>query len=219
MRTLIIGSGGIGAALVAEAGPETLSLSRRSDPPLDLTLESSIERAAQSLSGTAFDRIILATGILHAPGIAPEKAMRHLDPLKMAEVFRINAIGPALVMKHFLPRLPRDRRAVFAVLSARVGSIGDNQLGGWWSYRASKAALNQFLRTAAIEVARTHPQAIIVAIHPGTVATPLSAQFVKQGTAAQAPDEAARRILRVLDGLGPQATGGFFDHLGKAVPW
>jgi NAD(P)-dependent dehydrogenase (short-subunit alcohol dehydrogenase family) len=122
-------------------------------------------------------------------------------------------------MKHLLPLLRRDGRAVFAALSARVGSIGDNRLGGWWSYRASKAALNQMVRTAAIELRRANRQAVCVAIHPGTVATRLSAPFVKSGLEVQTPDVAARRILDVLAGLDAAQTGGFFDHLGVAVDW
>jgi len=218
MKTLVIGAGGgIGAALAKASG--AIGLSRRSDPPLDLLDEASIAAAARWLAGQGIERIILATGFLHDESFQPEKAMRQLDPAHMAQSFAVNAIGPALVMKHFLPLLPRDRRAVFAALSARVGSIGDNRLGGWWSYRASKAALNQLVRTAAVELARTHREAVVVAIHPGTVATPLSGPFAKAGLEVQAPEEAARRILGVLDGLQPQDSGGFFDHLGKVVSW
>ncbi len=151
--------------------------------------------------------------------MAPEKSWRDLDPAHMARAFAVNAIGPALLMKHFLPLLPRQGRSVFATLSARVGSIGDNRLGGWYSYRASKAALNQFVRTAAIELGRRQPGAICVALHPGTVSTPLSAPFVKAGLDVQTPEEAAARLLDTIEGLGPGSSGGFFDHRGNPVPW
>ena len=127
--------------------------------------------------------------------------------------------GPALLMKHFLPLLPRAGRCVFATLSARVGSIGDNRLGGWYSYRSSKAALNQIVRTAAIELRRTRPDALCVAMHPGTVATPLSARFAKPGLEVQSPDTAAMRILTVLNMLTPQSSGDFFDQRGQPIIW
>ena len=137
----------------------------------------------------------------------------------MARAFQVNAIGPALVMKHFLPLLPRDRRSVFAILSAKVGSIGDNHLGGWYSYRASKAALNQIIRTAAIELKRRAPQAALVALHPGTVESRLSAPFGKAGLDVRSPADAAERLLGVIDGLAPAASGGFFDYRGERLPW
>jgi NAD(P)-dependent dehydrogenase (short-subunit alcohol dehydrogenase family) len=122
-------------------------------------------------------------------------------------------------MKHFLPLLPRQGKAVFAVLSAKVGSIGDNTAGGWYSYRAAKAALNQLLHTAAIETARRTPEAVCAAIHPGTVDTPLSAPFAKNGLNVRAPATAAAEILAVLAGLTAAQTGGFFDYKGEALPW
>ena len=137
----------------------------------------------------------------------------------MAQVFAINAIGPALLMKHFLPLLARQGKAVFATLSAKVGSISDNRLGGWYTYRASKAALNQFVHTASIELARRHPAAICVALHPGTVQSALSAPFAKAGLDVRNPDEAASRLLNVLDGLQASDSGGFFNHDGQALPW
>ncbi|MFZ4410412.1 MAG: SDR family oxidoreductase, partial [Paracraurococcus sp.] len=158
-------------------------------------------------------------GFLHDDRFQPEKAMRQLDPAHLAQAFAVNAIGPALAMKHLLPRLRRDGPAVFAALSARVGSIGDNNLGGWWSYRASKAALNQLVRTASIEARRANPGAVVVAIHPGTVDSGLSSPFSKAGLEVQAPAEAARRILDVLAALGPAQSGGFFDHKGAPVAW
>ena len=137
----------------------------------------------------------------------------------MAQAFAINAIGPALLFKHFLPLLPRNGKSVFATLSARVGSIGDNRLGGWFSYRASKAALNQIVRTAAVELGRSHREAICVALHPGTVDTRLTLPFRKAGLDVQSPDCAAERLLAAIDKLGPEHSGGFFDHRGSAVPW
>jgi NAD(P)-dependent dehydrogenase (short-subunit alcohol dehydrogenase family) len=219
---VVIGAGGgIGAALAAalEArGEAVLRLSRRSDPPLDLLDEASIAAAAAH-AGEGLRLVLDATGFLHDARFRPEKSLRELDPAHLAHAFAVNAIGPALLMKHFLPRLAREGRAVFATLSARVGSIADNRLGGWYAYRASKAALNQLLRTAAVEVARNRPQQILVALHPGTVATPLSAPFSKAGLDLQTPEEAAARLLAVIERLTPAQTGGFFDHRGEAVPF
>jgi len=147
----------------------------------------------------------------------PEKAMKELDPGTMAKAFAINAIGPALILKHFHNLLPRKRRSILAVLSARVGSIDDNRLGGWFSYRASKAALNQVVRTAAIEIGRTRKRANCSVIHPGTVETPLTAPFAPRN--AVSPDEAANNILRMLDDLTPSDTGGFFAYDGKQIAW
>ena len=222
---LVIGTGGIGSALVAALpgfgyGP-VIGIGRGSDPGIDLLREDSIAAAAGWVAKQGLDLtlVILATGILQDGKAGPERSWRQLDARHMAEVFAVNTIGPALVMKHVLPLLRRDGRAVFAALSARVGSITDNRLGGWYSYRASKAALNQMVRTAAVELRRTHPEAVCVAIHPGTVATRLSAAFAKSGLEVQPPPLAAKRILDVVHGLGAGQSGGFFDHLGKPVAW
>jgi NAD(P)-dependent dehydrogenase (short-subunit alcohol dehydrogenase family) len=224
---VVIGSsGGIGSALLGHLSAQprfnaVLGLGRRSSPPLDLTDEASIAGAARHVAGLGGDvRLIIdASGILHGDGLSPEKSWRDLDATQMARAFAVNAIGPALLMKHFLPLLPRQGRSVFATLSARVGSIGDNRLGGWYSYRASKAALNQFVRTAAIELGRRQPAALCVALHPGTVATSLSTPFVKAGLDVQTPAHAAGRLLDVIDRLPPGSSGGFFDHRGDPVPW
>ncbi len=201
--------------MAALAGTDVTGLGRRSDPPVELTDEASIADAAARLHGAGpFHRIVDATGALTIDGAGPEKRLADLDPAIMARAFAINAIGPALLLKHFTGLLPRSGRCVFATLSARVGSIGDNRLGGWYSYRASKAALNQLLRTAAIEVARRRPEAILLALHPGTVRTGLSARFTDQG---MEPEEAARRLLRTMDGAA--RSGVFLDYAGQDISW
>lgn len=216
-KALVIGAqGGIGKALVqalAERG-EVTGLSRADG--LDVTDAAAVARVLGALTGP-FDWVIVATGALAPPGRQPEKTLRALDPAQMAQQFAVNATGPLLVLQHALRLLPRDRRCVFAALSARVGSIGDNRLGGWYSYRASKAALNQLIRTAAVEVARSHPQAVLAAIHPGTVATRFTEGYPAHRKAT--PAEAARNILAVLDALSPAQSGGFFDWSGAVVPW
>lgn len=223
---LVFGSGGgIGAALVEAISAsgrfdQTLGVSRAGDPPFDLRDEKSLERTAALAAGAGEIRLaILATGVLQAAGRPPERSWRELDPETLADAFAVNAIGPALLMKHLLPRLPRQGRSVFAALSARVGSIGDNRLGGWWGYRASKAALNQFVRTASIELARRAPEAICVALHPGTVATSLSRPFVKPGPDVLDPLQAARNLLAVIEGLTFDDSGRFFDSRGAAIEW
>ena len=195
---------------------EVTGLSRSSDG-LDVTDEASVAAHLGGLDGV-FDLIFVASGALEIDGFAPEKTVKALDPAAMEAQFRLNAMGPAMVLKHGLRLLPRDRRAVFAVLSARVGSIGDNRLGGWISYRAAKAAVNQVVHTASIELARTHARAVCVALHPGTVATRFTEKYLGRHPAV-APDEAAANLLAVIDGLVPDQTGGFFDWAGKEVPW
>ena len=220
MRALIIGaSGGIGQALATHlegTGAEVTRLSRRHDG-LDLTDESSLSRLLGGLEGT-YDQILVATGALELDGAAPEKSLRMLDPARMAAQFALNATGPALVLKHSLRLLPKVRPSHFAALSARVGSIGDNALGGWHSYRAAKAALNQLIHTAAIEIARSHPLAVVACLHPGTVQTPLTAKYAGSHPTVP-PAEAARNLLTVLSSLTPAQTGGFFDWQGKPIPW
>lgn len=218
-------TGGIGAALVStlvEAGHfhHVIGFSRTSPLPIELTDERTLAKAAEAAAAAGDIRVAIdATGFLHAVGHSPEKALRNLDPNALALSFAINAIGPALLMKHILPRLPRTGKAVFATLSARVGSIGDNRLGGWYGYRSSKAALNQLVRTAAIELARLAPEAICVALHPGTVATPLSVPFAKAGLEVQEPANAARNLLTAIDNLDCGANGGFYDWCGSRLPW
>ncbi|WP_299819954.1 SDR family oxidoreductase [uncultured Roseibium sp.] len=226
LAVVVGASGGIGSELhraLSRSGGfhEVIGLGRASDPPLDLLDEGSVEACAAWLKarGGAIRTILDATGALCVEGTRPEKSLRELDPAAMARSFAINTIGPAMLMKHFLPLLPRTDRSVFATLSARVGSIGDNRLGGWYAYRSSKAALNQLVHTASIELARRNPDAICVALHPGTVRTDLSEGFVKSGLEVQPPELAARRLVAVVDMLTPEQSGGFYDHLGKSIPW
>ena len=222
-RAMVIGaSGGIGGALAArlrEAGLEVVAISRQAGS-IDLTDEGSIRAACAALGdGPPLRLVIVATGLLHDTIQQPEKSMRALDPTSLARSFAVNAIGPALVAKHVIPLLPREGKSVVAVLSARVASIGDNRLGGWYGYRASKAALNQIIRTLSIETARTRPDLILAALHPGTVATPLSAPFRGNVEPERlfTPIEAADYLLRVVDGLGSADSGGFFAWDGSTI--
>lgn len=183
---------------------------------LDLSDEKSIEAAADVATADApLDLVIVSSGILHRDSeIRPEKSMREIDPNSLAEVLAVNAIGPALVAKHFLPKLRKGHKTVFAALSARVGSIGDNRLGGWVSYRMSKAALNMLLKTASIEQARNRPESIVVALHPGTVETALSQPFTRRVEPPKlfSPMHSAGELLQVIDFLGPDDSGGFFAY-------
>lgn len=219
-KALIIGaSGGIGAAVMAELaarGVAITGLSRR-DTGLDVTDEDSVAAALGALE-PGFDLILVATGALVIDGAEPEKTIRRVTAKGMADQFALNCIGPSLVLKHSLRLLPRNNRAVFAALSARVGSIGDNALGGWYSYRTAKAALNQMIHTGAIELARSHRHAVCVALHPGTVATSFTADYAATHDRV-APAQAAVNLLGVIEGLTPAETGGFFDWQGKRVAW
>lgn len=215
--------GAIEAALVEEGEFATVhgfARSRSGAAHLDLTDEASIAAAAAHVAATgAPSLVIVATGVLHQPGNGPEKALRDLDANWLAQVYAINAIGPAMVAKHFLPIMPKTGRAVFAVLSARVGSISDNRLGGWHGYRASKAALNQLVRTIAVEERRRNNSAIVVALHPGTVDTSLSKPF--QGNVAPgqlfSPGRAAVQLLDVIDGLRAPDSGKLFGWDGVEI--
>ena len=218
-RALVIGaSGGIGRAMAAElaaTGVEVTALSRTGDG-LDVTDPASVERVMGGLSGP-FDLILVAVGIL-APGDgAPEKSLGQIDARAMAEVFAVNAAGPALLLKEMPRLMPRSGRAVVGVLTARVGSIGDNGMGGWYAYRASKAAANQIVRTAAIEIGRKRKDAVVVALHPGTVETPFTEGY--PGHRKVPAGDAARNLLNVLNGLTPAQSGGFFDYAGREIVW
>ncbi|MEJ8473175.1 SDR family oxidoreductase [Roseibium algae] len=224
---VVVGSsGGVGGAVhqqLLDSGRflQVLGFHRNSNPALDLLDEASIQAAARAVSqpGYVLRLVVDATGVLAWPGHQPEKSLRALSAEDMAHGFAVNAIGPALLMKHFLPLLPKDGKAIFATLSARVGSISDNHLGGWYSYRASKAALNQLVRTAAIELRRKCPEAICLAVHPGTVATNLSESFAKQGLSVQTPEAAAKCLLLTLEALTVEDSGQFLDHNGQKIPW
>jgi NAD(P)-dependent dehydrogenase (short-subunit alcohol dehydrogenase family) len=219
-RVLVLGSsGGIGGALMACAaarGAEVTGLSRR-DHGLDVTDEASVEAALAALDGP-FDTIMVATGALVIAGARPEKTVKTVDPAALAAQFAVNAAGPLLVLKHALRLMPRDATVRFGVLSARVGSIGDNALGGWYAYRAAKAALNQLIHTAAIELARSHPKAVLALLHPGTVDTPFTAAY-QPPYEKLSPAQAAAALLDVLDALIPAQSGGFFDFRGEPIPW
>lgn len=221
LKALVIGaSGAIGGAfaqLLEEDSryAEVIRLGRTTQPSLDLAVPQSISEAAAALTPQGpFDLIIVASGILHGEGFMPEKSLEAINLNQMLATFQANTFGAALVLQQFLPLLTVD--GVFAVLSAKVGSIGDNRLGGWYSYRASKAALNMLIKTAAIEAARRWPGKRLVALHPGTVTSNLSKPFRPH---ARPPGEAAANMLRVLEGLGANDSGGFFSYSGERLPW
>lgn len=227
-RALVIGaSGAIGAAMVKQlqADPRcghVLALGRGSAPPVDFAQEATIAAAAEQVRSQSdfapLHLLVVATGMLHSASAGPEKRLDQLNYAHLLASFTTNTFGPALVLAHFAPLLARQERSLLAVLSAKVGSIGDNRLGGWYSYRASKAALNMLIKTAAIELARTHPQAVLAALHPGTVDSPLSAPF--RGAQIGRPAAAAATdLLSVLDGLSAAASGGFWAYDGKPLPW
>ena len=223
---IIIGAnGGIGNAVAnaLEQRPDfdtVYRIGRSGTPAIDLLDENSISAAAQHFAAQSLtpDLIFIATGILHHGNKGPEKGLRDLDSEWMMLNYRLNAIGPALVAKHFLPLMSKDKPTCFAALSARVGSISDNKLGGWHSYRASKAALNMLIRNLSIEWQRKNPQSVIVGLHPGTVETPLSAPF--RGNPAHerfTPKLAAAQLLTVLDDLKPDQSGQLFGYDGKVI--
>jgi NAD(P)-dependent dehydrogenase (short-subunit alcohol dehydrogenase family) len=224
-RALVFGaSGALGGAFVAalRAMPscaEVVALSRRSTPSFELDDEASIRTCAAALAPRApFHLMIDATGALTIAGVGPEKRLDDLDAARLARAFAVNAIGPALLMKHFVPLLPTASRCVFATLSARVGSIADNRRGGWYGYRASKAALNMLLRTVAIEACRRRPEAVFAALQPGTVRSALSAPFVA-GDDALAPEASVAMLLAVLDAAPARKEALFLDHRGQAIEW
>ena len=219
-RALIIGeSGAVGGAVAAQLRDEGVAVTglSRSQDGLDLGDPDAVERVLGAVEGP-FDLVLVATGALEIGGVGPEKALREIDAGAMLAQFALNAVGPALVLRHAARWLPREGRSVFAVLTARVGSIGDNRLGGWYAYRAAKAAANQVVRTASVELARTHREACVVALHPGTVRSSLTEKYLGRHPAV-APEAAAENLLRVIGGLGPSDTGGFFDWRGDRVEW
>ena len=226
---VVIGSGGgLGAALLARLEGDAqytraIGLSRNTEVSVNYEDESSVSQAAEYItdlcktSNLQLRLLIVATGFLHGAQGQPERSFTHLDAAYLAQVFQINAVGPALVMKHFLPLLPITGRCVAGFVSAKVGSISDNALGGWYGYRASKAALNQLVKTAAVELARRNKDSICVSLHPGTVATPLSEPFAKTGLNVRPASEAAGDLLMVLAGLNPVDTGCLIDYQGQKI--
>lgn len=228
---VVIGSGGgLGAAMQAQLGQsdsyaQVIGFSRQTEIPIDYFSEASIAAAAQQVScvsqqsGLPLRLLVVATGFLHGEQGQPERSWRHLDASYLSHVFQINTLGPAVVMKHFLPLLPNAGRCVAGFVSARVGSMGDNALGGWYGYRASKAALNQLVKTASIELSRRNRQSICVALHPGTVDTALSQPFAKTGLKVRPAAEAAGDLLRVIHALRPADTGALVDYLGQTLPF
>jgi NAD(P)-dependent dehydrogenase (short-subunit alcohol dehydrogenase family) len=237
LAVVIGATGAIGAALVAQlkaqwdAAPDhpayaaVLGLSRHSTPPLDYADEATLAQAAQWVAEECARQnqplrlLVVATGTLHSPAGQPERSWANLNADYLQQVFQTNALGPALVIKHFFPLLPKTGRATVGFLSAKVGSIGDNALGGWYGYRASKAALNQFVKTAAIELTRRNKDSVCIALHPGTVDSALSQPFAKTGLNVRSPDVAARELLGVLQRLGAADTGKFWDYAGRELPW
>lgn len=232
MKIVVVGaSGAIGSEIVkqlADKGAEVYALHRRGDVPtgelitsikVDITDEKSVQAAAEKIGGE-LDGVIITTGILHQDNLQPEKALKDITAEHFAKVYAVNTIGVALVAKHFAPLLKRNEKAIFAAISARVGSIQDNHLGGWYAYRMSKAALNMFIKTASIEIARKYKKAVVVGLHPGTVDSNLSKPF--QGHVPEGklftPAYSAQKLLAVLENLDATQTGLVFDYDGKQVP-
>jgi len=221
-RALVIGaSGGIGSAMTMALGnvfgmQNVVTRSRWADG-LDITDEGSVRTMVAGLEGP-FDLIFIATGALELDGVGPEKTILAMTPETLRAQFEVNALGPALLIKHLHAFLPKDKRGILAVLTARVGSIGDNGLGGWISYRTAKAAAHQIIKTSALEIARKRDQSICVALHPGTVQTDLTQKYAN-GHPTVSPAQAAQNLLSVIDGLEPSDTGQFFDWAGKPVQW
>jgi len=237
-RALLFGAGGgIGTALVEAlledpALGELTAFSRspnadafKADPrlsleKLDICSEAELAAAAQRQEGREVDLLIVASGLLHEPGLMPEKSIRALDPAQMQRLFAVNSIAPLQIAHYFQPHMRRDHKTVFAALSARVGSIGDNRLGGWYSYRASKAALNMLLKCLAIECQRRWPRLVVAGLHPGTVKTGLSEPFRSKVPEEKlfSPQFAAQALLQVIDQLTVNDSGGCFAWDGKAIP-
>ena len=235
----VVGAGGgIGRALVDclsldDNKPNIIALNRsdirRSGwkglfKALELENESSIKEAAEFIKCKMgnLSAVIVATGLLHDDtGIKPEKSWNSLDPYSIERVYRVNTVGPALVAKYFLPLLDNNCKSVFACLSARVGSIADNNLGGWYAYRASKAALNMVLKNLSIELHRKNKSAVCVGLHPGTVSTKLSKSFSNNVSPKSivSPEQAAVNLLSVLNDLTVSDSGKIFAYDGCIIPY
>lgn len=228
---VVVGAGGgLGAALLAQLQADgsyarVLALGRSSEWPIDYAQEASIAAAAQVVagicdqSGLELRLLLVASGFLHGEAGQPERSWSHLDMAYLQHVFLVNTLGPALLIKHFFPLLPKRGPCVAAFVSARVGSIADNALGGWYGYRASKAALNQLVKTASIELTRRNPDSVCVALHPGTVDTALSQPFAKTGLKVRPPQQAARELLGVITAVQPADTGALMDYQGQTLPF
>lgn len=212
----------VGALTLAARQPMAATISGAQAAVFDLGDEASIAAAVEAAAGHGpLNLVIVATGVLHrGDAIQPEKSLRSLSAEALAEIYAVNAIGPALIAKHAAPKLASDSKSVLAVLSARVGSISDNGLGGWHGYRASKAALNMIWKNVAIETARKNAAAVCIGLHPGTVDTGLSKPFqsnVRPGKLFT-PQFAASRLLSVIDSVGPEASGKVFAWDGAEIP-
>jgi NAD(P)-dependent dehydrogenase (short-subunit alcohol dehydrogenase family) len=223
-RALVFGaSGAIGQAFVQvlQSDPrcaKVSGVSRLSVPGFDLLDESSMVACVQVLAAQGpFHLVLDATGVLTVNGRGPEKRLDELDAAHLLQALHLNAVGPSLLLKNFLPLLASGERVIWGKLSARVGSIEDNRKGGWYGYRAAKAALNMLLQTASIEIARRRPLAVVAALQPGTVQSALSQPFVGQD--ALHPNESAQRLLATLDGLEPTGRAQFVGHQGQHIPW
>jgi NAD(P)-dependent dehydrogenase (short-subunit alcohol dehydrogenase family) len=229
---VVVGAGGgVGAALLEGLSMggryvQVIGFGRHTMPAIDFTDEASIAAAAASLASESgkLRLLVVASGYLHGAPLQgkaaqPERSLAQLDAEYLQHIFAINVIGPALLLKHFAPLLPSQGGCKVALLSAKVGSIGDNALGGWYGYRASKAALNQLVKTASIELTRRNRSSVCVALHPGTVSTALSEPFAKAGLNVRPAAQAALELLGVIESLVVAQTGGFYDYRGQELPW
>ncbi len=223
-RALIIGSSGtIGSAFIEllRCNPscsEVVGVHRHSEYPLDYQNPASIESCANSLAAEgSFQLIINTIGVLHSSAWMPEKKLDDVNAEQLMELMKINAIGPALTMRHF-SKLLDPKGSIMVTLSAKVGSIEDNRLGGWYSYRASKAALNMLIKTASIEWARTKPNIALIAMHPGTVNSRLSKPFRGEQIGRPA-NEAVKDMFAVIDNLSKEDSGSFVSYSGEKLPW
>ncbi len=223
-RALVVGaSGAIGSALLQPLQNDprcalALGVSRQSTPGLDLLHEASIAACAQAMAAQGpFHLVLDATGALTVNGRGPEKRLDELDTQHLLDALQLNAVGPGLLLKHFVPLLASGQRVIWGKLSARVGSIEDNRKGGWYGYRAAKAALNQLLQTAAIEISRQRPLAVVAALQPGTVRSALSQPFV--GDEALAPEVSVQGLLQALDAAPATGRAVFLDYRGQSISW
>ena len=222
---IIGGTGAIGNAIAIEIGKlgfkEILKIGTKTNPSIDFNDESTIIKTAEFIKKKNKPISILfdATGILHHENSMPEKTLKSIDIDFAKKNFLINSIGPALLIKHFAVLLDSENKSVFATLSAKVGSISDNGYGGWYSYRASKAALNQLIKTASIEMKVKNKKAVFLALHPGTVKSDLSQPFQKANLKIQEPEESAKHLVKILDSVDQSQTGKFFNWDGSELPW